>query len=214
VPVRQDPERELRSRGGLVAREPLPGFSGQTGKNQNEEENPERNPKDTHGEGMVRIRKETGRNPRPVRNPGGVSNIFGFQGACDLPYHFLFTGGNPIKIPPPFFRVILVEKNAARKRTGKRIAVKPGLVNEPSLEPPVKGSLLHSAIGEKAVPFPNSDTLPAHHFGTHQENREERAAENQCDEEAGHNQNNEVHNLREIADHLIDLFFIHGGEEP
>lgn len=161
----------------------------------------------------VRITKKTGRNPRSFRNPGSVSDIFGFQRTCDFPYHSLVTCGDSIKISTSLFRISLVEKNTAWERSRKGVAVKSGLVNEPSLEPPVKGSLLHSTIGEGVVRAPGLDALPAHHFGAHQENRKERAAENQCDKKPGHDQNDEVHNLCEITDHLIDLFLIHGGEE-
>lgn len=157
---------------------------------------------------MVRS-EEFGREPIPVRDARGVGDIFPFEyfrQPLDILIAFRFK---LIDVLSSAVRVRFACFRPGREASRKGIGVKKRSVNEFFLKPAIQSGLLHHG-------FPVDDrskALTTHHFRSHQEDGEERSTEYEGDEKARKNQDEEVHDLREILNHLIDLFFIHRGEK-
>ncbi len=155
---------------------------------------------------MIRA-EEFGGEPFPVADARGEGDIFPlkyFSQPMNILIAFRFK---LIGVLSSAMRVCFACFRPGREASRKGIGVKKRSVNEFFLKPAIQSGLLHHR-------FPVNDrlkTLAAHHFRSHQEDGEERSTEYEGDEQARQNKDKEVYDLREIINHLIDLFFIHGG---
>ena len=155
---------------------------------------------------MIRA-EEFGWEPFPVVDARGVGDIFPlkyFSQPMNILIAFRFK---LIGVLSSAMRVCFACFRPGREASRKGIGVKKRSVNEFFLKPAIQSGLLHHR-------FPvddRSNTLPAHHFRSHQEDGEERSTEYDGDKQARKNKDDEVYDLREIINHLIDLFFIHRG---
>ncbi len=155
---------------------------------------------------MIRA-EEFGREPFPLADARGVGDIFPlkyFSQPMNILIAFRFK---LIEVLSSAMRVCFACFRPGREASRKGIGEKKRSVNEFFLKPAIQSGLLHHR-------FPVDDrskTLAAHHFRSHQEDGKERSTEYEGDEQARKNKDEEVYDLREIINHLIDLFFIHSG---
>lgn len=157
---------------------------------------------------MIRA-EEFGREPLPVRDARGVGDIFPlkyFRQSMNILIAFRFE---LVGVLASAVRVCFACFRSRREASRKGVGVKKSPLNEFFLEPAVQSGLLHHRlpVGDR------SKTLTAHHFRSHQEDGEEGSTEHEGDEQARENKNEEVYDLREVLNHLIDLFLIHRGEK-